>query len=422
MTNKLYKHDVYLKTCESTILEIIDKNSGTDNSSCLILVLDKTIFFPTGGGQPCDLGTINGISVIDVFEENDIVYHVLEDDDMHMGSCSPSPAQMFQKGQTVKLSLDWDRRFNNMQKHCGEHILSGIFYSELNGVNRGFHMGDSYMTLDIDIKDITWEQAMKIETLANKVIWSNTPVITRYFEKRKDAENLPLRKPLSLEENISIVCVGDINNPADCVACCGTHPSTAGQVGIIKILKLEKYKGMTRVYIKAGQGALLDYQNKNDIITALNNKYSSSDDDLIDKIKIQDEKNKVIRQELHEIKTLLITNYVSDIKNDYANENYYKSSNAIILTKKYDNLKINDLLNIGKQAAPYIKGLLLLICTKENTLILFSDGSHDCNKLVKENAPIYNGKGGGNKNNARAIFNKYEYIDTFIDLLCKHLR
>lgn len=422
MTKKLYEKDVYLKRCESTILDIMNRQVGKNQSSQqLAIILDQTIFFPTGGGQPCDLGSINGIPVIEVFEENGIIFHLIEDDSEYAGSCGPSLAQMLKIGQEVTLSIDWTRRFQNMQRHCGEHILSGIFFSEIGGVNRGFHMGNSYMTIDIDVPDISWEQAMKIEQKANQVVWDNAPVITRYFEKREDAEGLPLRKPLALEENISIVCVGSIANPADCVACCGTHPNTAGQVGLIKIIKLESYKGMTRIYFKAGEEAFLDYQKKHDIVTSLKNKYSA-EEDLLEKIKKQDDKNKEIRQELYSIKKSLLSKYSEDIQNEYVLNSQAKKEDLPILIKEFDDLSIDDLLNLGRQTIPHIKGLLLLASARETTVLLFSDGKPDCGKLVKENAPIYNGKGGGNANQARAIFTKYEYVETFIDLLKKHLR
>ena len=126
-----------------------DKDNSK-NTSCL--VLDSTIFFPTGGGQSCDLGTINGVEVIDVFEKENIVYHILK-------GCDAS----IETGDTVSLEIDWDRRFDNMQRHCGEHILSGIFFRLFGGVNRGFHMGEDYMTIDISLEadenysEINWE-------------------------------------------------------------------------------------------------------------------------------------------------------------------------------------------------------------------------------------------------------------------------
>ncbi|MEG2200048.1 MAG: alanyl-tRNA editing protein, partial [Anaerovorax sp.] len=187
MTEKLFQKDVYKRTCTAKVLEI-----QPEGKNCLLL-LDRTLFFPTGGGQPCDLGTIDQLKVLEVWEKEGRVYHEI--------SAQPTA---FSVGQRVNLSLDWDRRFYHMQRHCGEHILSGIFFRELGAINQGFHMGETYMTIDMSVPDITWEQAMAVEKYANQVIWENAPTITRHFDKREDAEKLPLRKPLALDEDITI--------------------------------------------------------------------------------------------------------------------------------------------------------------------------------------------------------------------------
>jgi len=432
ITEKLYQKDVYRKECTSTIIEV--KGTGTD-ADPFILVLDKTIFFPVGGGQPCDVGKINNFAVIDVYEDDGVVCHKIS-------NVVQNPADLpgklpFEEGQRVHAELDWESRFRNMQRHCGEHILSGMFFQECGGVNRGFHMGENCMTIGKDVKEISWEQASKVELLANQAVWSNVPVSIRYFKDREEAEKLPLRKALAIDEDIIIVCVGDEENPADCVACCGTHPSTSGQVGIIKIIKLENYKGMTRVYFKAGAEAYLDYRIKNDIINQLSNKYSADEKDLLDKIHIQNEKIKAIRQELHDIKKSVIERYAEELqlilkaagdstKVDKGSIKPKDSMGSIpVVVRKYNELKIDDLQNLGRQLTitlSAIRGLLVLVSPKEYTAMLFSNGTPDCGKLVRDNASIYNGKGGGNATNARAIFTKDEYIDTFIDLLVKHLK
>ena len=202
-TIKLYQQDVYQQQCQA-VVKAVDQDT---------VLLDQTIFFPTGGGQSCDLGTIDGLEVTEVYEKDDLVYHRL----------SVPPA--FQEGMQVHCRIDWDRRFDNMQRHCGEHILSGICYQLFGGINRGFHMGQDYMTVDIaleenpEIKEITWEMAKEAELAANQVIWSNAPVTVRHFETREEAEKMPLRKALAIDEEISIVCVGDVKNASDCVAC-----------------------------------------------------------------------------------------------------------------------------------------------------------------------------------------------------------
>ena len=398
MTRKLYQEDVYKKECDSTILEL--RGSGTAEDPYL-LILDETIFFPVGGGQPCDLGTITGVPLSDVYEENGVVFHKL----------IPQKDAKFETGLPVQCILDWARRFEHMQRHCGEHILSGIFFRECGGVNRGFHMGSAYMTIDIDVPGIPWEEAQKIETMTNEIIWSNVPVTTRYFENREDAEKLPLRKAQAIDEDISIVCVGDEGNPADCVACCGTHPSTSGQVGLVKILKLESYKGMTRVYFKAGREALLDYQNKHTILTELNRKYSADDNDLLDKVKAQDERSKEVRQELHHLKTAFIAKSIDEIIKES------EANGSGLLIHEYAYFKVNDLLTISRTLTERSKGLIVLISTQENTVILATSGKLDCGRIVKDNAPVWRGKGGGNAAGSRAMFPSRDELDCFLSFI-----
>jgi len=284
-------------------------------------------------------------------------------------------------------------------------------------------MGDDYMTIDInleenpDYKEITWEMAMLAEKSANEVILSNAPVITRYFDSPAEMAGLPLRKAVAVDEDISIVSVGSIDNPADCVACCGTHPSSAGQVSLIKIYKVERYKNMFRIYFESGARALSDYDMKHDIISALNHKYSANTTDLLGKMALQDDKAKEVRNDLYALTQAVLSEKAAEIEAEI-------NSGAIskIISKEFHGLKESDLMRLGRTFCNSDK-LLLIISPESNTLLLFSDGkTFDCGKLVKENAPIYNGKGGGNSTSARVSFPNREYLDTFIDLIEKHLR
>ena len=441
ITRKLFQEDVYKKDCISTIAEV--HGTGTREDPFL-LVLDETVFFPEGGGQPCDLGTIENVPVVNVFEKDGVIFHGLQPLHILEKTDSNSQKNDWKPGDKVSCNLDWKRRFSHMQRHCGEHILSGIFFSECGGVNRGFHMGSDYMTIDIDVQEITWEAAERIEMLTNEAIWANLPVSVRYFANPSEAEHLPLRKALAIDEDISIVCVGDESNPADCVACCGTHPNTSGQVGLLKILKLENYKGMTRVYFKAGEEALEDYRNKHRILTDLNLKYSSDDNNLLDKIRAQDEKNKEIRQELYLMKNTLKDKAVSEIFNEYGiaaaepTTKVFSVTETGLLIREYPYFHANDLITITK-ALTEIYGsstssskrntaktsdiggknypLFVLVSTRENTIILASNGAHDCGKIVKDNAHIWRGKGGGNANSARALFPTREDLECYVTFI-----
>lgn len=410
-THRLFKEDVYMKETEAVITSLAEAKGGH-----AAVTLDKTIFFPTGGGQSCDKGTIAGFQVVDVYEDEKA------DDIVHVLDCSPADIEglaAYKEQNGVQLVLDWEHRFDNMQRHCGEHILSGMFFREYGGVNRGFHMGDQYMTIDISLEampeftTITWEMAKHVEECANEAIWQNQPVITRHFDTKKEAENLPLRKALALEKDITIVCVGSVENPADCVACCGTHPATAGQVGLIKIFKVESNKGMFRIYFEAGKRAFLKYQNELDTLTTLANSLSAGTDDILSKYHAQVEKNKESRNQLHFLKKEVIAREAADIT-----EALKRGENV----RRYHILSLDDLTVLAREVSPYAKKIAFLVHEPSFTVFLVSDGNVDCGKLVKDNAQIYSGKGGGNKTTARAIFTKDEYVDTFIDLIEKHLR
>ena len=414
-TTKLYQHDRYLKnwTAEITSVQSSDEIPGQ-----FTLTLDQTAFFPEGGGQSCDTGTIETphgkFTVIDVQEDGDNVIHTVT-------ALADSSLPELSAGIAVSCSLDWDRRFDNMQRHCGEHILSGIFFSLFGGVNRGFHMGHDYMTIDIsleekpEITEITYQDALKAELEANRVIWSDAPVTVLRFDSREEAEKMPLRKTLAFDEDISIVCVGSVENASDCVACCGTHPDTAGQVGLIKVYKIEKYKGMFRIYFEAGQRALADYGMKHDMLTDLSNRYSSSVEDFPSKLRAQEEKNASLKNELFHLKKAYIENECAKL------DAILDSADLNVVVYPLEHLSLDDAFNMGKHYMGKTDRLIMLYAQKDTSYILVSDGSIKCGALVKEYASFYSGKGGGNDTSARAIFSNADDAALFADLIRKHL-
>ena len=417
-TTKLYQQDVYIQNWQTKVKKI-DGNT---------IYLEESAFFPEGGGQSCDIGLICAaddptrfLKVVDVQEDGDEVAHTVESDG----------ALAFGAGDAVVCQLDWDRRFDNMQRHCGEHILSGIFYQECGGVNRGFHMGEDYMTIDISLEDEpTNPEAEKIseidmafakhcELLANKVVWSNAPVTVLRFDSREEAEKLPLRKKLAFDEDISIVCVGSIENAADCVACCGTHPGTAGQVGLIKIYKVEKYKEMFRIYFEAGQRAMLDYDFKHDILTDLSNRYSCSVPDFPKKIHAQEETIASLKNDLFHLRKAFMDIECTNLDAALA------SDDSKVIMQRLEHFSMDDAFNMAKSYMGKDRTcgkLILLYSVAATSFILVSDGSIHCGKLVKEYANFYQGKGGGNDVSARAMFSTEENAMLFADLLKKHLQ
>ncbi|GAB1477228.1 alanyl-tRNA editing protein [Bacillota bacterium] len=406
-----------MKSCEGTIISA----SKDDESETYLLELDRTVFFPEGGGQPSDTGYIAGsfgeLEVTEVFEKDDNIYHrvnPLQKNDSNGSTSFPRNLA----GEAVSCRLDWDRRFSHMQRHCGEHILSAVFDCLYGGVNRGFHMGEDYMTIDIslekktDFTDMTEDMIRKAEWASNKMIWDNLPVSVRYFADREEAAAQPVRKPISIDGDIILVCVGDESISSGCVACCGTHPHSTGEVGLIKIYRWESYKGMTRITFDAGPNALLSCRNDAALIKELSAQYSSDPKLLSENIKKREQKNNEIRQELYGLKQAYLSDRASEISG-------MLTGPARVIIKEHELLKTDDLLNLAKMLPDASGKLIALVSIRENTLILISSGTPDCNKIVKDNAGVWNGKGGGRPNSARAMFPTKDNLDCFTEYLTK---
>ncbi len=426
-TERLYQTDRYLKSCACTVVSVLpdqaEKSDYATNegSATFLLMLDKTVFFPEGGGQPCDTGYITGsfgeLEVLWVFEKDGDIYHRVRPLEVNIASGDPAVLSTL-KGETVNCLLNWERRFSHMQRHCGEHILSAVFDDLYGGVNRGFHMGSDYMTIDISLEkdpefsQMTDDMMQKAEWASNQMVWDNLPVSVRHFISRDEAAAQPMRKPLTIDEDIVLVCVGDESKASGCVACCGTHPHRTGEVGLIKIYRWESYKGMTRITFDAGPNALENCRNDAALIKLLSAQYSSDPKMLADNIKKREQKNNEIRQELYEFKQAFLGDRAAEFSQAL-------SGTDRVIIKEYEFLKTDDLLALAK-ILPDISGrLVALVSLRENTLILLSGGAPDCNKIIKDNAAVWKGKGGGRANSARAMFPAKDDMDCFIDFLRK---
>ena len=228
-TEKLYYQDPYQTTFTARVLTCEPSKGG-----CLV-TLDRTAFYPEGGGQPADHGVLGGVTVTDVHEKDGVIFH----------TCS-GPVEI---GAAVEGPIDWPRRFDHMQQHSGEHILSGLLCSLYDCSNVGFHLGADTVTIDYD-RELTWEQVLEAERQANEAIWRDTPAeIT--FPAPDALAQLDYRSKKELTGQVRIVSFPD----ADCCACCGTHVRRAGEVGLIKVLSCQKFREGVRLEILCGQRA-----------------------------------------------------------------------------------------------------------------------------------------------------------------------
>ena len=228
-TEKLYYQDPYQTTFTARVLTCEPSKGG-----CLV-TLDRTAFYPEGGGQPADHGVLGGVTVTDVHEKDGVIFH----------TCS-GPVEI---GAAVEGSIDWTRRFDHMQQHSGEHIRSGLLCSLYDCSNVGFHLGADTVTIDYD-RELTWEQVLEAERQANEAIWRDTPAeIT--FPAPDALAQLDYRSKKELTGQVRIVSFPG----ADCCACCGTHVRRAGEVGLIKVLSCQKFREGVRLEILCGQRA-----------------------------------------------------------------------------------------------------------------------------------------------------------------------
>lgn len=248
MTEKLYDKDSHLKEFTGTVLSC--KKTGEKYA----VTLNRTAFFPEGGGQQSDRGYIGDAYISDVQIKNGEILHFAD-----------KPLSV---GQAYDCKLDFDFRFRNMQNHSGEHIISGIVHRLYGFNNVGFHLG-AEMTMDFD-GELTRQQLDEIEDLANKAVYENLPV-KAYYPTDEELKQLDYRSKLDLKENVRIVEIKGV----DVCACCAPHVKATGEIGVIKILDFEKYKGGVRLIVKCGADALRDYREKYKNVLEISNLLSA---------------------------------------------------------------------------------------------------------------------------------------------------
>ena len=248
MTKRLYFEDPYRTEFEARVL---DRRTAGGRPA---LVLDQTCFYPESGGQPFDLGTLNGVEVVEVVEDGEAILHVLK-------------SQI--EADAVKGRIEWKRRFDHMQQHTGQHILSQAFVEVLKGETKSFHLGGDSSTLEIGIGTVSDESLERVEGRANQVVFEDRPVKTRFVPPDRIAE-VPLRRPPKVEGVIRVVEVEGF----DWSACGGTHVGRTGEIGLIKVMGWERIRGNLRFGFVCGARALAEFQARNRVVRNLAGKFN----------------------------------------------------------------------------------------------------------------------------------------------------
>ncbi|NLL42956.1 MAG: alanyl-tRNA editing protein [Firmicutes bacterium] len=362
-----YYTDPWMQELETQII------SSCQDAEGHCIVLEETIFYPTGGGQPHDLGSINGVPLIDVFEQDGVIFHVL-----------PQPLE----GKAFCV-LDWNRRLDHMQQHSGQHLLSAVFEDEYGYRTESFHLGEEYCSIDIGTPSVSSQEKSAVETRANQVIFANLPLLT-YTLSPKQHTSVPLRKIPDLEGDLRIVEIKGF----DYSPCSGTHVKSTGQIGLVKIIRWEKYKGMTRVYFLCGDRALRDYGRKHEICTNLVGLLAVPETELHSRIALEIERRHELAGQVEALKAELIGYRAQEIVEQGNSPFFIEDSTA----------SIEEAQQLARSILNLANGTVVIKI--DQRLVLAHNQGKDLHlgQLIKEQAQPLGGRGGGSPTGAQVFF------------------
>jgi alanyl-tRNA synthetase len=373
VTEKIYYSDQYRKEFSATVTEV--RPLAGDFWG---IVLDRTAFYPEGGGQPCDTGWLDGIPVSAVYEDNGAVVHV----------AAERPV-----GQTVNGRLDWGRRFDHMQQHSGEHIVSGVFGDSFGAENVGFHLGADRVYIDVTLAELTDEQAAAAEQAANEAVFANLPIKCELVDFG-DLAKFTLRKQPGKEfVNIRLVSIKDV----DCCPCGGTHVAASGEIGLIKIRGWERKAGITRVDFVCGGRALADYRLCSAVCRELSTRLSVPVEEVSAAFARQMSKSESLHRQLQSARSELNRHLAARLYEEAVDLSGLRLAVSIV-----SDATPGELSDLAKQVLARGRAIVLLAtgsaeANKSHLLFACTPGAPaDMGGLLKKALQATGGKGGGN--------------------------
>ena len=356
MTEKLYEIDSHLKKFDANVIWAVKEKDG------FLSVLDRTAFFPEGGGQASDIGYIGEVFVDYVFIEDDVIYHHTKE---------PIPLGK------VSCEIDYKRRFAFMQNHSGEHIVSGIINKKYGFDNVGFHLGEDFVTLDFN-GILNREQLDEIEYLANQKIWENVK-FKAYYPSKTELDVLSYRSKKDIDGDIRIV---EIEN-TDICACCAPHVKEAAEIGIIKLLDFEKLRGGIRIYMKCGEFALNDYRNRYENSLKISSLLASKQEEIADAVLKLLEKAETEKQRINILNKKLIGFLING---------FDSNKNAIIV----EDFEVKELQTLADGLHKTYKGIRAAFAEKEDGFAFAICGEEkELDSFFRELKQKINIRGGG---------------------------
>lgn len=365
-TTRAYYDDPY---CREWTARIVRRVPGDGRVG---LVLDRTYFYPGGGGQPPDAGTIGGQPLLEITEADDLVHWVAQD-----------PG-----ADTVPCALDWQRRLDHMQQHTGQHILSAAFERVLDADTVSFHLGEDVVSIDIARVGLTDDDLRRVEHAANDVVMRDIPVATHYFEPDQPIP-LPLRKPPAVEGTVRIVAVEGV----DYSPCGGTHCARTGEVGPIKIVRAERRGQETRIYFLCGWRALQDYQRKHAIVSSMAAHFTVADAELPDAVGRLEDEAHALRKALEHAQARLF-----DLEAARLLESAESIGGVRVVARVFDDCNGEAVKRLALHLAAQGRCVALLASRTDRVQVAFArseDVGYDMAALLRQVAPMFGGRGGG---------------------------
>jgi alanyl-tRNA synthetase len=390
-TSRLYFSDSSLVEFQANVLTV----TPVDRGDCV--VLDATAFYPTGGGQPNDLGRLNEVQVIDVYEdEAGTIYHLVE----KRGSIEP--------GQNVTGIVDRARRQDHMQQHSGQHILSQAFVQCCGAETRSFHLGSLTSTIDIDLQSPTLELMRAAEDIANAVVFEDRPMRV-HLVNEDEAARLPLRKESAVKGDIRVI---EIEN-FDWSPCGGTHAARTGQIGLIAIRSFERAKKMTRVEFVCGARALAEYRSASDVAFAVARQFSADRDSAPELVARALQEIKSTKKRVRELLDLAMIAEASAMLEAGLDCGTFKIVQAGFDSRDLEEIRVLAAKIVNREPA------IALLGTKEPSAarLVFARSEslmQNMGQLLSEACEMLGGRGGGKPNLAQGGGPNAERLDEAI--------
>ncbi|MDT5123015.1 MAG: alanyl-tRNA synthetase [Acidobacteriota bacterium] len=392
-TERLYYNDSHLTEFEARVTAVTERVSGW-----VAVTLDRTAFYPTGGGQPSDTGTLNETRVVECLDmEDEGVLHVLQGRSLTVGA-------------SVKGRVDWPRRLDHIQQHTGQHILSQAFVSLFNAETRGFRMLDGYSEIDVALDTPTDEKIERAVELANQIIWEDHPIHIRQVTKEEAAE-LPLRKESAREGELRLIEIEGF----DLTPCGGTHARAAGEVGIIAVRSFERAKGLARIEFVAGGRALADYNRANRTARSVAAMFSVGRDEISTSVARLLEENKQLTRRVRTLEEITARVEAEELLTKATVLN----DGVRLCAQVFDERDAESLKKLALALIAHPKTVALLGSREaEAARLVFArsaDASGDMNALMRSSCELLEGRGGGRADMAQGGGRKVEKLAEAIE-------